>query len=88
MAIHQNRIPPTRFTDSRRSDVTYNNNLTAPTDFAGNETLRSALQTADPNTYTDEVLDSMNVNDMIFAQRSIKNPLSISDETTAQEARP
>lgn len=51
-------------------------------------TLRTALNTFDPFTYTQTVLNQMSVNDMLFAWRAAKgNQASISNYHPAQVAR-
>lgn len=76
------------FTDSRRADVDYSSDLPSYSNTASVSSMRTALNTYDPNTYTDAVLDAMTTNDMVFAWRNITNPESIHDEMPAQEARP
>lgn len=49
--------------------------------------LRDALSTFDSFTYSDEVLDRMTTNDMVFALRSIQDADTISDYHPTQVAR-
>lgn len=49
--------------------------------------LRGALQAFDAFTYTNNVLDMMSVNDMVFAYRNIADPTTISNYQPAQVAR-
>ena len=49
--------------------------------------LRGALSTYDPFTYTEEELNRMTTNDMVFALRNIEDPTTIADYMTAQAAR-
>jgi len=49
--------------------------------------LRNRLQAFDPFTYTNSVLDTMCVNDMVFALRNIDDPSTISSNLSAQTAR-
>jgi hypothetical protein len=61
-------------------------NFTTPVNYSSITALRSALSTANGTYYTTARLDSMTVNDMIFALRSIQDPKTISDYFTAQAA--
>lgn len=77
------------FTNSTRATETGSSTggLTAPEDYATITSLRSTLSTFDELTYTDEVLDQMTVNDMVFAVRGITEPDTISDYHPTQTAR-
>lgn len=61
--------------------------LNSPGQFITITSLRSALSTYDPITYTTEVLDVMNTNDMVFAVRNCNDPTTIADYITAQVKR-
>lgn len=49
--------------------------------------MRSALQTFDPFTYTNAVLDIMSMNDIVFALRSVQDANTIASYMPNQTAR-
>ncbi|MGS2592239.1 hypothetical protein [Streptomyces hebeiensis] len=61
--------------------------LTAPVDYTTISALRNVLSTYDNVTYTSSMLDTMSVNDMIFAVRNIKDPKTIADYMNVQGTR-
>jgi hypothetical protein len=74
------------FTNSLKSPgQTADDNLMG--DYTNIDTMRTALSTFDATTYTEAVLNTMSVNDMVFALRSIKDPKTLADYISAQVAR-
>lgn len=61
--------------------------LTDPSDYSNITNLDAALTAYDAFTYSAEQLQIMNVNDKIFALRSIQDPTTIADYVAAQDAR-
>jgi hypothetical protein len=82
------------FTDSRKADPTFwsgafsgNNPITNYAETEDITSLRTALNTFSPTTYTTAVLNNMNVNDLVFAWRACRGQqASISDYHPAQSA--
>lgn len=81
MSQYQINQPCTIFTDSRRAapDLDDTSSLSDYEETESIDTIRTALNTHDSVTYSESNMDKMNVNDMMFAWRSITNPTSISD---------
>lgn len=79
------------YVDVRRADPNAGGIVGTNTNFgdvASVNTLRSALNTFDPFTYTAAQMDIMNVNDLVFAWRSCRgNQGSVSNYMPAQTAR-
>lgn len=83
--------------DSKRASPDANSGANADANYTTNfselesvRTIRSALNTFDPITYTDAVLNTMNVNDMVFAWRqtsSESNAKGIANYMVRQTAR-
>jgi hypothetical protein len=61
--------------------------LTDPSDYSNITNLDAFLNAYDEFTYSTEQLQIMNVNDKIFAVRSIQDSTTIADYVTAQTAR-
>lgn len=61
--------------------------LTDPSDYTTVATMDTFLSTFDSDTYTAAVLAKMNINDKVFAVRSIQDPTTIADYMTAQVSR-
>lgn len=53
--------------------------ITNPVKYTSIKELRQALSTARPDYYDKKMLDSMTVNDMVFALRNIEDPKTIAD---------
>lgn len=93
-------LPPldVSFVDSRRATPDANSGANADASYLSSfgdlesiRTLRTALNTYDPKTYTQAVLNTMNVNDMVFAWRqtsSLLNAKSIADYMVRQAVQP
>lgn len=83
--------------DSKRASTDANSGANAAVNYttnfaelAGVASLRTALNTFDPITYTSAVLDIMSVNDMVFAWRqtsSLLNAQGIANYIPRQTAR-
>jgi len=94
MADQLNGSIDLNFTDSRKADPLYNGGANAQlnpiTNYAETEdiaSLRLALNTFGPNTYTAAILNTMNVNDLVFAWRACRGQqASISNYHPAQVA--
>lgn len=95
MANQQSGSVDINFTDSRKADPVYNSGASASTNPLVNYTetedvgtLRAALNTFDAFTYTNAALDTMTLNDMVFAWRACRgNQTSITNYHPAQTAR-
>jgi len=61
--------------------------LVDPSDYVSILSLRTTLAAFDSFTYTSAVLDTMTVNDMVFAVRNIQDPTTIASYVSAQVAR-
>lgn len=85
------------FIDSKRATPDANSGANADANYTTNfgelesiRTIRGALNTFDPLTYTAAVLNTMNVNDMVFAWRQTSSTLNakgIADYMVRQTAR-
>lgn len=82
--------PPTiNFTMSNRAVAGMlgtGSGLNTPVNYASLGGLRAALTAANGTYYTSAKLDTLTVNDMVFALRSIQDPTTIHDKFTAQAA--
>lgn len=95
MANQQMGAIDLNFTDSRKASAVYysganagDNPLTNYAETVDIDALRTALSTFDSFTYTAPVLNTMSVNDMVFAWRMCRgNHQSVADYATAQVAR-
>jgi len=95
MADQQLGTIDVNFTDSRKATSTHYSGSSADEGALINYgetqnilTLRTALSAFDAFTYTEEVLNGMTVNDIVFAWRACRgNEASISDYHPAQVAR-
>jgi len=87
------------FTQLSPPDVNFVNSLRAVPDQGGSgsllatvsnygsiSALRGALNTANPAYYTVARLDTLTVNDMVFALRNIQDPQTIANYMTASAA--
>lgn len=85
--------PDLNFVDSRRAVNDQGGNDTSLTNYADTAsiaTLKASLSSYDSNTYTTAMLDTMNVNDLVFAWRqtsSSSNAKSIADYVPRQAVR-
>lgn len=78
------------FTNSLRATASTggsSDQLTDPSDYSNMDALDTFLTTYDSDTYTSEQLQIMNVNDKVFAVRSIEDANTISDYHPTQESR-
>lgn len=83
-------VVDTEFTNSLRAVPDMGggaSNLTDSNDYTSVTSLRNALAAYDALTYTAKVLDTMTVNDMVFAVRNCQDPKTISDFIVAQTVR-
>lgn len=79
------------FTNSLRAEPNGGgdtNTLEEPLDYTSISNLKIALSVYDPKTYTDDVLNQMTVNDMVFALRNVEDPKTIADYMKPQSKRP
>lgn len=86
MAYLQMRTPNVNLPNSLKSAAVYTDtaanatsSLNTPLNYTSVQTLRNRLSAANAGYYTSQKLDQMNVNDMIFAVRSIDDRTTIAD---------
>jgi hypothetical protein len=93
MAYQQVCPPHVNFTNSVKATNPYGNDgvqsgaqVTAPVDYTSVQSLRNALNAVNGAYYTFARLDTMCVNDMIFAVRNTKDAITIASFMTNQAA--
>ena len=87
MANVQTSVPKVDgIASSSRAVGASGSNFATPLNYTSISALRSALSTANGTYYTAARLDSMTVNDMVWALRSIQDPATIADYFQAQTA--
>lgn len=86
MAYLQMRPPNIGFPNSLKADMPYtdvagnaNSELNTPNNYTSIGNMRVRLAAANGAYYTSQKLDQMNVNDMVFALRSIDDKTTIAD---------